>query len=103
MRQGADAASKLNRILRCLQDSIDRSAVDAFTGEGAVQIDHMQPVEPLLLKSLGLRCWIGVINRRLVHVAELQAHTLAVLEVDGGKQDHGCHLRKFAMRARPSA
>ena len=40
---------------------------------------------------------------RLRHVAELEAHALAVFEIDGGKQDHGRQFRKLAMRARPSA
>jgi hypothetical protein len=32
----------------------------------------------------------------------LQAHGLAVLEVDGGKQDHGFHFKKLAISANPS-
>ena len=48
----------------------------------------MQPFEALLLEGLRLRGRIGVVDGRRGHVAELQAHALAVLEVDGGEQDH---------------
>ena len=36
------------------------------------------------------------------HVALLQAHGFAVLQVDGRKQDHGFHFKKFAISASPS-
>ena len=52
--------------------------------------------KPCVLEGHGLGGRVGVVDRRLVHVAELQAHALAVLEVDGGEQDHGFHLRKLA-------
>ena len=60
----------------------------ALAGKGAVEIDHMQPLEALVLEGLGLRGRVVIVDGRLVHVAELEAHALAVLEVDGGKQDH---------------
>ena len=71
--------------------------------EGAVEIDDMQPLEALLLEGPRLRGGVVVVDGRLLHVAELQADALAVLEVDGGKRITGFHLRKLAMRARPSA
>ena len=78
--------------------------IDRLAREGAVEIDDVQPV-----RSPGLEgrcaCAAGIVieDGRLRHVALLEAHALAVLEVDGGKQDHGRHLRKLAMSARPSA
>ena len=67
----------------------------------------MQPLEALRLEGLRLRGRVGIVDGRRGHVAELQAHALAVLEVDGGKQDHrrryGFHRRKLAISARPSA
>ena len=36
------------------------------------------------------------------HVALLQAHCEAILQVDRGEEDHGFHLRKFAISASPS-
>jgi len=41
-------------------------------------------------------------NRRPCHVALLKPHDLAVFQIDGRKQNHGIHLRKFAISARPS-
>jgi hypothetical protein len=30
-----------------------------------------------------------------------EAHTVAVLQVDGGEEDHGFHFKKFEIRASP--
>jgi len=35
------------------------------------------------------------------HIALFKANALAVLQVDGGKEDHGFHFRKFEIRANP--
>ena len=94
LRQRADAAAELHGVLRGLQDGFDRRAVAAFAGEGAVEVDHMQPGKALALEGPRLRGRVGVVDGRLRHVAELQAHALAVLEVDGGKQDHVRRLRR---------
>ena len=48
----------------------------------------MQPLEALLRERAGLRGRVVVEHGGLVHLAELEAHALAVLEVDGGEQDH---------------
>ena len=74
--QRADAAAELHRVPRRLQDRLDRRAIDRTAGEGAVEIDHMQPFETLVLEGLGLRGRVGVVDRRLVHVAELEANAL---------------------------
>ena len=44
---------------------------------------------------------VEIEHGRACHVALLQAHALAVLEIDGGKKDHGFHFRKLAIRASP--
>ncbi len=62
--------------------------VDRFAGEGAVEINHMQPFKALILEGQRLGCRVGIVNRRLVHIAELEANALPVLEVDGRKKDH---------------
>ncbi len=110
MVERADAATKLHRVLRRLQDRIDGSAIDAFTGKGAVQVDDMQPFEALVFEGAGLCGRIRIIDGRLVHIAQLEANALAVLEVDGGKKDHECiralqgvQVRKLAMSFRPRA
>ena len=52
--------------------------------------------------AIGLRRGVVVEDGRLVHIALFQAHALAVLEVDRGKEDHGCQPRKLAISFRPS-
>lgn len=103
MIERADAAAELDRVLRRLEDCLDGRTVDALAGKGAVEIDDMQPFEALVLEGFRLGGGIVVVDGRLVHITKLEAHALAVLEVDGRKEDHGFHLRKLAMRARPSA
>ena len=41
-------------------------------------------------------------HRRARHVALLAGARFAVLQIDGGKEDHGFHFKKFAISARPS-
>ena len=63
----------------------------------------MEIFEALVLERFGLGGRIVVEHGGLLHVAQLEAHALAVLEVDGGKQDHGVHLRKFSINRSPKA
>jgi hypothetical protein len=105
MRERADAAAELHRAHRRFQDRLDRGAIDGLALEGAVQVDHMQPFEALVLEGFRLGGGIGVVDGRLVHLALDEAHALAVFQVDGGKQDHfgvqGAHCRKLErIRAR---
>ena len=62
----------------------------------------MQILETLPLEGQRLGRRITVEHRRPRHVALLQPHGFAVLQVDGGKQDHGFHFKKFAIKASPS-
>ncbi len=78
------------------------AGVHRLAGEGAVEIDEVQPLEAALLEDARLRGRVGVEHGRLRHVAAHEAHAFAALEVDGGKQDQGRHLRKLAISARPS-
>ena len=55
------------------QDPFDRGPVDRYAGEGAVQIDDVEP------RGSG-----GNEGRRLGHIAAQQAHALAVFQVNGG-------------------
>ena len=64
---------------------------------------EQQPAEALPFEVAGLCCRILVVDGGLRHVAKLEAHAAAILQVDGGKEDHGRHLRKLAMRRRPSS
>ena len=62
----------------------------------------MKIFEPLFGEGARLRRWVFVEHRRPVHVAAQKPDALSVLEVDGGKQDHGRHLRKLAISISPS-
>ncbi len=75
--------------------------IDRLAGKGAVEVDHVQIFEALALERQRLRGRIGVEHGRTRHVALLQPDAFAVLQVDGGKKDHGFHFRKFAISARP--
>ena len=86
-----------------LEDVLDRGAVDTLTGKGTVEVDDVQIFEALVLEALGLGGGIVVEDRGLVHVAQLQAHALTVLEVDGREKDHGVHPKKFSISLRPRA
>src|SRR5262249_54290801 len=67
------------------------------------EIDDMQPAAALRGEALRLRRRIGVEHGRLRHVAAQQAHRIALLEVDGGVEDHGAHAQKLASSFRPAA
>lgn len=85
-----------------MQDRLDRGRVHRLAGEGAVEIDDMQPLEALSLEIGGLGRRIVVEDRGLRHVALLQPDAAAFLQVDRGKEDHGAQLRKFVMSFSPS-
>ena len=84
------------------ENALHGGHVHRLAGEGAVEIDDMQMAEALRLERVRLLGGIAVEHGRARHVALLQAHREAVLEVDGGEEDHGFHFKKFAISARPS-
>ena len=89
-------------IFVCLENALDSLLVHRLAGERAIEIDDVQIVKALCGELLRLRGGIVVEHRSARHVALLQAHALAFLEIDGGKKNHGFHFRKFAISARPS-
>ena len=58
--------------------------------------------KPCCANSARLRRRIAIEHGGARHVALLQAHGFAVLQIDGREQDHGFHFRKFAISARPN-
>ena len=102
--------------------SMMRSTAATLTGlpdKRAVEIDDVEILEALRLERPRLRRRIAVKHRRARHVALLEPHAGAVLEVDGGEQDHarlnardartaaesahhGFHFRKLAISRKPS-
>ena len=99
--QIADAAAELHRHGDRLQHRLDRLRVHRLAGKGAVEIDHVQIFEALRGEGSRLRRRIEVEHGRARHVALFEAHALAVLQIDGGKEDHGFHFKKFEIRASP--
>jgi len=87
--QIADAAAELHRHGDRLEHRLDGMRVHRLAGKGAVKIDHVQVFEHLRSKTARLRRRIEIEHGRARHVALFEAHALAVLQVDGGKQDHG--------------
>ena len=75
-RHVADAAAELDRHLGRGKDRLDGGAVDRAAGEGAVQVDHMQPREAGFGETARLRRRVGVEHGRPRHVARLEAHAL---------------------------
>ena len=73
-----------------------------LAGKRTVEIDDVQIFKTLRGKTFRLGCGIEVEHGRTRHVALLEPHALAVLQVDRGKEDHGFHFRKFAIRASPN-
>src|SRR6185312_16820330 len=69
-------------------DRLDRRAVDRAAGEGAVEIDDMQPRKTERGKRPRLRGGIVVEHRRARHVAAQQPHAGAALQVYCRIEDH---------------
>src|SRR5262245_3204615 len=88
----ANTAAELQRHRRRCQDALDRGDIDRLAGKGAVEIDDVEIFEALRRERPRLRRRIAMKHRRARHVALLEPHAGAVLEIDGGKEDHGRSL-----------
>jgi len=55
----------------------------------------------LALKGRRLRRRVAMEHGGTRHVTLLQPYSQSVLEIDGGKQNHGAHRRKFAISFNP--
>ena len=97
----ADAAAELHRHGDRLQHRLDGLRIHRLAGKGAVEIDDVQIFEALRGEGARLRGRIEIEHGRARHVALFEAHALAVLQVDGGKEDHGFHFKKLEIRASP--
>ena len=62
----------------------------------------MQVLKALRREDARLLGGVAMKDRRPRHVALFEAHGFAVFQIDGGKEDHGFHFKKFAISARPS-
>jgi len=98
----ADAAAKLQRNFDGAKDALDGGGIHRLAGKRSVEIDDVEIFKALLYENLGLRRRIVVEHGRARHVALLQAHGAAVFQIDGRKQNHGIHFKKFAISSSPS-
>ena len=67
----------------------DRPAIHGLAREGAVEVDQMEPAGPGLGEAARLIGGVAVEDRRLPHLAAAQPHDRALLQIDGGVEDHG--------------
>ena len=86
----ADAAAELNRnrAIDAFEDRLDAGFVFRLARGGAVEVNHMQATRALLDPLRSHRARIVRKNGGIVHVALLQAHTLAVLEINRRDDQH---------------
>ncbi len=84
-------------------DGPDGLSIHRITRKGAVEIDDVEVRRALACEQHRLRRRIIAIDRRAGHIALCQANNLALLKVDGGKDDqaHGRHFIKRSSSARP--
>ena len=84
------------------EDAFDRRGIHRFAGESAVEIDDVQIREALRCERARLLRRVAMEHRRPRHVALFEADRFAVFQIDRRKEDHGFHMRKLAISARPS-
>ena len=81
-------AAQLHVPRKHLENTLDRVTVHSLARERAVEIDNVQVLRTGLRKQHGLRGGIVTVNGGAIHIALGKAHDFAVLQVDGGKDDH---------------
>src|SRR5262249_3560076 len=101
-RHVADAAAELHRDRHRLEDAIDRRRVDRLARQRTIEVDDVEILETLRLECTRLRGRIAIEDGGARHVALLETHRQPFLEVDGREQDHGAHVRKFAISFSPN-
>ena len=75
----ADAAAELHLEVDGVADRPHRLTVDRTAGEGAVEIDDVQPGKTQIGEQLGLRCRVVVEHGGAPHLAAHQPHASAAL------------------------
>ena len=86
--EGADAAAELNRDLHGGENRRNRLRVYRAPLERAVEIHDVDGVKALRRERARLIGRAQVEDSGLVHEPLLEAHALAVLQIDGGIEDH---------------
>ena len=85
----AHAAAQLHRNGEGCGDRLHGLIVDRLAGFGAIEIHQVEPLGALTLPLEGLGHRVVVETGHLVVVALVQAHAVAVEQVDGGDDLHG--------------
>ena len=90
----ADAAAELHRNLLAddAHDLADRELVARLAGDGTVEVDEVQALRALLEPVLRHRGGVLGEHGGRLHVALLEAHAVAVLDVDRGNDLHGSRV-----------
>ena len=85
----ADAAADLDRqIGEGLSDTADHLGIDRLSGEGAVQVHHMQATGTGLDPTFGHGHRVVGEDRRILHASLAQPHAFTVFQIDCGYQQH---------------
>src|SRR5450830_1139693 len=89
--QIADTAAELHRnvIAHCLEDGLDGRIVLGLAGKGAIEVDQVQAAGALVDPVQGHGGRVFTKGGGLVHVTLLEAHAVAVFEIDRGNELHG--------------
>ena len=83
-----DAAAHLHEQARLGCDALDGGEIGRLAGLGPLQVHEMEVGGPGGLKLFHGVQGVRVVDRHLVVVPLVQAHSLAAEEVDGGKNVH---------------
>ena len=84
------------------EDALDCCRIHRPSGEGTVEIDDVEVFKALRREGARLPGRVEMEDSGARHVALFEAHGFAVFQIDRGKEDHGFHFKKFAIKARPS-
>ena len=94
-----DVRTGIGFLDHMLEQLSRHSLIDlTLRAEGDLHIDFHHTTE-----DCGYVAGVVVEHGRRAHVAAQQTHAAPVLEVDGGKDDHGRHRRKLASSRKPAA
>ena len=87
----ADAAAQLHvdLVAHFFEDGADGGLVFGLAGKGAVQVHQVHAARAFVHPLARHGGWVFTKHGGLVHIALLEANTLAVFEINGGNQQHG--------------
>ena len=99
----ADAAAELDRQIDGGADGLHRRRIHRRPSKAPLRSTQCSHLKPASANSLA---WAAGSSLKTVAdsiTPALQPHATAVLQIDGGEQDHGVHSRKLPRMVRPAA